>query len=103
MSLFSQYGLLHWFLRLARSFAAISRFASCGAASIAQVHDFQQALVQGFDKDGWAGLCVLPETGHAEEDVVGLWVVTGAVAIGNHWAVAAEHFYSGRDLETEDR
>lgn len=53
-------------MRLAGSLAAMSR----GAASIAQVPDFLQALVQGFDEDGRARLCVLPETRHAEDDVV---------------------------------
>lgn len=87
-------------MRLAGSLAAISQFDSCSAASIAQVPDFQQALVQGFDENGRARLCVLPETRHAEDDVVRLRVVTGAVAVGHHGAVAAEHFHCGRDLDT---
>ncbi len=85
---------------LAGSLTAISRFGSRDAASIAQVPDFQQALVQGFYENGRARLRVLPETGHTEDDVVWLWVVTGAVAVGHHWAVAAEHFHCGGDLDT---
>lgn len=81
------------------SLAAMSRFRSRGAASIAQVPDFLQALVQGFDEDGRACLCVLPETRHAEDDVVWLRVVTGAIAVGHHRAVAAEHFHCGWDLD----
>lgn len=97
----SQYGLLPWFMRLAPgSLAAISQFGSCGAASIAQVPDFQQALVQGFDENGRARLRVLPEARHTEEDVVWLRVVTGAVAVGHHRAIATEHFHCGRDLDT---
>lgn len=99
MGVLSQYGLLPWFMRLAGSLAAISQFGSCSTASIAQVPDFQQALVQGFDENGRACLCVLPETGNAEDDVVWLRVVTGAVAIGNHRAIATEHFQCGRNLE----
>lgn len=87
-------------MRLAGSLASISRYGSRGAAaSIAQVPDFQQALVQGFDENGRARLGVLPETGHAEDDVVRLRVVAGAVAVAHHRAVAAEHFYRGGNLE----
>lgn len=87
-------------MRLAGSLAAISQFGSHSIAFIAQVSDFQQALVQGFDENGGARPCVLPETRHTEDDVVCLRVVTGAVAIGHHWAVATEHFDFGRDLDT---
>lgn len=79
--------------------AAFSQFGSCSAASIAQVPDFQQALVQGFDENGRACLCVLPETRNTEDDVVWLRVVAGAIAIGYHGAVATEHFQCGRNLE----
>lgn len=67
---------------------------------MAQVPDFQQALVQGFDKNRRAGLRALPETGHAEDDVVRLRVVAGAVAVGHHRTVTAEHFHRGWDLKT---
>lgn len=96
----SRYGLLPWFMRLASFLATTSRFGSQCAASIAQVPDFQKALIQRFDENGWARLCVLPETRHAEDDVIWLWVVTGAVAIGHHRAVATEHFHCGWNLET---
>lgn len=87
-------------MRLAGSLAAISRFGSRSAAFIAQVPDFKQALVQGFDKNGRACLGVLPETRHTEEDVVRLRVVTGTVAVGNHWAIATKHLHCGWNLET---
>lgn len=57
-------------MRLAGLLAAISQFGRCSAASIAQVPDFQQALVQGFDKNDRARVRVLPETRHAEDDMV---------------------------------
>lgn len=95
-----QYGLLPWFMRLAGSLAGDSKFASCSIASIAQVPDFQQALVQGFNENDRASLCVVPETRNAEDDVVWLWVVTGAITVGHYWAIAAEHFHSGRNLES---
>lgn len=57
-------------MRLAGSLAAISHFSSCTADYIAQVSDFQQALVQGFDENGRACPSVLPEARHAEDDVV---------------------------------
>lgn len=83
------------------SLAAIGPFGGRGAASIAHVPDFLQALVERFDKNGRARLRVLPETRHAEDDVVRLRVVTGAVAVGHHGAVAAEHFHRGWDLMQE--
>lgn len=57
-------------MRPAGSLAAISQFGSHDIAYIAQVPDFQQALVQGFDENGRARPCVLPETRHTEDDVV---------------------------------
>lgn len=72
-------------------------------AYIAQVPDFQQPLIQGFDENGRAGPGVLPKTRHAEDDVVWLRVVTGAVAVGHHWAVAAEHLHGGGDLDRRAR
>ena len=86
-------GSLPWLRRLATYLAAVS------CARIAQVPDFKQALVQGFDKNGRAGPCVLPETGHAEDDVVRLGVIAGAVAVGHHGAIAAEHLHCGGDLD----
>lgn len=96
----SLYGLLPWFMRLGGSLAVTSRFGSRRAASIAQVPDFQQALVQGFYENSRAGLRVLPETRHAEDDVVWLRVVTGTVAVGHHRAVTTEHLHCGGDLMT---
>lgn len=90
-------------MRPAGSLAAISQFGSHDIAYIAQVPDFQQALVQGFDENGRARPCVLPETRHTEDDVVWLRVITGTVAVGHHRAVATEHFHSGRDLDTWGR
>lgn len=86
-------------MRLAGPLAAISQFCSCSIAYIAQVPDFQQGPIQGFDENGRACPCVLPETRHTEDDVVWLRVVTGAVAVGHHRAVATEHFHCGRDLD----
>lgn len=57
-------------MRLAGSLAAISHFSSRTTDYIAQVSDFQQALVQGFDENGRARPSVLPEARHAEDDVV---------------------------------
>ena len=87
-------------MRLGGSLAVEGQFGSCSAAFIAKVPDFQQALVQGFDKNSWARLCVLPETRHTEDNVVWLRVVTGTVAIVDHRPVATEHFHCGRNLET---
>lgn len=86
-------------MRLLGSLAAVSQFGSQNIAFIAQVSEFQQALVQGFDKNSRTRPGVLPETRHTEDNVVRLRVVTGAVAIGYHWAVATEHFDSGGDLD----
>lgn len=96
---FCLYGLLPWFKRPADWLTAFMRFCSCGCASIAKIPDFQQALIQGFDKNGRARLCVLPETRHTEDDVVGPRVVAGAIAIGHHRPIAAEHFHRCRNLE----
>lgn len=80
--------------------AAVGNFGGRAIEDIAQVPDFQQGLVQDFDEDGRARGRALPETRHAEEDVVGLRVVAGAVAVGNHRAIATEHFHGGGHLNT---
>lgn len=80
--------------------AAVGSFGGRAVEDIAQVPDFQQGLVQDFDEDGRARGRALPETRHAEEDVVGLRVVAGAVAVGNHRAIATEHFHGGGHLNT---
>lgn len=99
----SNYGLLSWFLTLAGRLAAFNRLGGRSVTSIAQFFDFQQALVEGFDKHSRARLRVLPEACHAEDDVVWSWVVAGAVAVGHHWAVAAEHFQRCRNLEFKNK
>ena len=90
-------------MRPGGSLAAFHQFGRRSTSSIAQVPDLQQALVQGFGENGRACLCVLPETRHAEDDVVWLRVVAGAVAVGHHGAVATEHLHCGRNLEEGGR
>lgn len=80
--------------------AAVGSFGGRAVEDIAQVPDFQQGLVQDFDEDGRARGRALPETRHGEEDVVRLRVVAGAVAVGNHRAIATEHFHGGGHLNT---
>ena len=65
---------------------------------MAQVPDLKQTLLQCLGEHRRAGLGALPEAGHAEDDVVGLGVVTGPVAVGHHGAVAAEHVHHCGDL-----
>lgn len=96
----SYYGLLPWSLRPSGLLAAVGRFGGLAFEDIAQVPDFQQGLIQDFDEDGRARGRALPEARHAEDDVVGLRVVAGAVAVGNHRAVATEHFQVGGHLNT---
>lgn len=94
----SYYGLIPWSLRPTGLLASVGHFGGHAIEDIAQVPDFQQGVIQDFDKDGGARGRALPETRHTEYDVVGLRVVAGTVAIGNHWAVATEHFHGGGHL-----
>lgn len=80
--------------------AAVGSLGGRAVEAIAQVPDFQQGLVQDFDEDGRARGRALPETRHGEEDVVGLRVVAGAIPVGNHRAIATEHFHGGGHLNT---
>lgn len=70
-------------------------------AFIAQIPHLQESLHQTLDKFCWTCLWAIVETGHREDNVVWLRVVTHSISIWNNGSIAAEHLNSSRDLREE--
>lgn len=57
---------------------------------IKQFVDFIETSLESFGKSDGTGVRTRPVGSYGEQDVVRLWVVWAAVAIGHNWAVAHE-------------
>lgn len=88
-------------LRVRLQRPALSLHFDTGVTFIAQIPHVQEPLHQTLDKYCWTCLRALMETGHAEDNVVWLRVVTRSISVRKHGSVAAEHLHSSRNLREE--